>query len=425
MGGEVTMPASEDRAEHVSLLRWQLEPESARTARVTKQSPVPVTAFLTCAALFFTACVGVLVVGSRPAVPGVVLPLSSLQSRRDASAAGERALMESLRFDERWYDQGNTLDAIKIDHEREGLGATSQADFPTQAGFEAWRGAPYWQHFREIPVSFNRPAKEMRDEPLVVVGHATDRGDAPLWLSSLRRHALPAATSGEGTWWHGDEDKRMGLKAALITLQGLNEGREEGHERMREDALESGFGGESTRERGTGNDPVVAFTDTADALFACDAREMLLRFEAADADVLISREGDGGAIIGRASKMLELVRDFESFLLEAKTPERGKSLGAGAAWSDFYKSCAPSADASASAQLYDDRVCLSRYLSERAAAGDARVKRDVRGSLLVTVGGADARRETLAAAPCVFHFSDPTTKALMKPMAAKFPGVLV
>ena len=305
------------------------------------------------------------------------------------------------------------------------MGATSQAEFPTQAGFEAWRGAPYWQHFREIPVSFNRPAKEMRDEPLVVVGHATDRGDAPLWLSSLRRHALPAATSGEGTWWHGDEDKRMGLKAALITLQGLNEGREEGHERMREDALESGFGGERTRERGTGNDPVVAFTDTADALFACDAREMLLRFEAADADVLISREGDGGAIIGRASKMLELVRDFESFLLEAKTPERGKSLGAGAAWSDFYKSCAPSADASAFAQLYDDRVCLSRYLSQRAAAGDARVKRDVRGSLLETVGGADARRETLAAAPCVFHFSDPTTKALMKPMAAKFPGVLV
>ena len=50
----------------------------------------------------------------------------------------------------------------------------------------------------------------------MVVGHATDRGDAPLWLSSLRRHALPAATSGEGTWWHGDEDKRMGLKAALV-----------------------------------------------------------------------------------------------------------------------------------------------------------------------------------------------------------------
>ena len=42
------------------------------------------------------------------------------------------------------------------------------------------------------------------------------------------------------------------------------------------------------------------------------------------------------------------------------------------------------------------------------------------------MGGADANRETLAGgAPCVFHFSDPATKALMKPMAAKFPGVLV
>mgnify|MGYP004374335971 CR=1 FL=1 len=414
------MPASKDRAEHVSLLRWQLEPESARTARVTKQSPVPVTAFLTCAALFFTACVGVLVVGARPAVPGVVLPLSSLQSRRDASAAGERALMESLRFDERWYDQGNTLDAVKIDHEREGLSATSQADFPTQAGFEAWRGAPYWQHFREIPVGFNRPAKTMRDEPLVVVGHATNRGDAPLWLSSLRRHALPAATSGEGTWWHGDEDKRMGLKAALLALEGLRDGRGE-VERG------GGFAGKKASR-----EPVVVFTDTAEALFACDAREMLRRFEALDADVLTTRGGDGGAIIGRVSKMLELVQDFESFLREPtreagpSSERRRPSLGAGAAWSDFYKSCAPSAGADAAARLYDDRVCLIRYVSERAAAGDARVKRDTLGSLLETVGGADANRETLAGgAPCVFHFSDPATKALMKPMAAKFPGVLV
>ena len=127
------MPASEDRAEHVSLLRWQLDPASARTARVTKQSPVPVTAFLTCAALFFTACVGVLVVGARPAVPGEVLPLSSLQSRRDASAAGERALMESLRFDERWYDQGNTLDAIKTTTRARGR-ARVQAISPRSPG---------------------------------------------------------------------------------------------------------------------------------------------------------------------------------------------------------------------------------------------------------------------------------------------------
>ena len=423
------MPASEDRAEHVSLLRWQLDPASARTARVTKQSPVPVTAFLTCAALFFTACVGVLVVGARPAVPGEVLPLSSLQSRRDASAAGERALMESLRFDERWYDQGNTLDAIKIDHAREGTRATSQADFPTQPGFEAWRGAPFWQHFREIPVGFNRPAKTMRDEPLVVVGHATDRGDAPLWLSSLRRHALPAATSGEGTWWHGDEDKRMGLKAALVTLRGLGEERaREGRDQSRG---QSEPRGSRRRAREHERDPVIVFTDTADALFACDAPEMLRRFEAADADVLTAWRGDSGTIIGRASKMLELIRDFEAFLNEptekASESSRGVPLGAGAAWADFYKSCGASADASAAAPTgYDDRVCLSRYVAERAAAGDARVKQDVSGSLLETVGQSfDASRLTRAAAPCVFHFADPATKALMKPVAAKFPGLLV
>ena len=40
---------------------------------------------------------------------------------------------------------------------------------------------------------------------------------------------------------------------------------------------------------------------------------MLRRFEAADADVLTAWRGDSGAIIGRASKMLELVRDFEAF----------------------------------------------------------------------------------------------------------------
>jgi hypothetical protein len=176
---------------------------------------------------------------------------------------------------------------------------------------------------------------------------------------------------------------------------------------------------------------VIVFTDTADALFACDAPEMLRRFEAADADVLTAWRGDSGAIIGRASKMLELIRDFEAFLNEptekASESSRGVPLGAGAAWADFYKSCGASADASAAAPTgYDDRVCLSRYVAERAAAGDARVKQDVSGLLLETVGQSfDASRLTRAAAPCVFHFADPATKALMKPVAAKFPGLLV
>ena len=65
--GAVTRPSSGDRAEHVSLLGHQLDPSSAREARVTKQSAAPVAIFLTCAVLFFTSCVFVLVLGAHPA----------------------------------------------------------------------------------------------------------------------------------------------------------------------------------------------------------------------------------------------------------------------------------------------------------------------------------------------------------------------
>ena len=85
---------------------------------------------------------------------------------------------------------------------------------------------------------------------------------------------------------------------------------------------------------------MIVFTDTADALFACDAPEMLRRFEAADADVLTAWRGDSGAIIGRASKMLELIRDFEAFLNEPTGKGvRGAARRPGprraAAWADF------------------------------------------------------------------------------------------
>ena len=229
------MPASEDRAEHVSLLRWQLDPASARTARVTKQSPVPVTAFLTCAALFFTACVGVLVVGARPAVPGEVLPLSSLQSRRDASAAGERALMESLRFDERWYDQGNTLDAIKIDPQREGRERNVAGGFPHAARVRGVRGAPFWQHFREIPVGFNRPAKTMRDER---AGGGRARHRPRRRAAVAEQPAAARAAGGDVRGGHVVARRRgqeqMGLKAALVILRGLGEERaREGRDQSR------------------------------------------------------------------------------------------------------------------------------------------------------------------------------------------------
>jgi hypothetical protein len=444
MGGEVTMPAFEHRAEHVSLLRWQLEPESARTATVTKQSAVPVTAFLTCAALFFTACVGVLVVGARPAAPGVVLPVVSLAASRDASALRDRALMDSLAFDERWYDQGSTLDAVKIDHQREGASETDRDDFAPQLGFEKWRGAPYWQHFREIPVRFNRPSREMAREKLVVVGHATDRSDIPLWLGSLRRHDLPGVTSGEGARRHGDEDQNMGLKAALLKLRELAMSHDP-------DANAS-----SPKDEPESFDPIVVFTDAAATMFACDADEMARRFDRMDADVVVGTDlssgtprrgttrggiswGDGGSIVGRRSKMVELIERLESFPAENERMKRKRGEGEKRFDFDLYAACANETSA------HDDRTCLKRYISEEMSREGSRVTLDSDGVLLHAMRGTEMRDYVANAfgeptyekggevsaferprdAPCVFHFNDEKTKEFMKPMANAFPGVFV
>ena len=113
--GVVTVPASADRMEHVSLLRHHLEPENSRDARVTKQPVLPVTTFLMCAALFLTACVGVLVVGARPDVPGGGR-IVSISSLREAEAARDRAIDTDLIQDPRWFDQGRPLDRITVYH---------------------------------------------------------------------------------------------------------------------------------------------------------------------------------------------------------------------------------------------------------------------------------------------------------------------
>ena len=113
--GVVTVPASADRMEHVSLLRHHLEPENSRDARVTKQHVLPVTTFLMCAALFLTACVGVLVVGARPDVPGGGR-IVSISSLREAEAARNRAIDTDLIQDPRWFDQGRPLDRITVYH---------------------------------------------------------------------------------------------------------------------------------------------------------------------------------------------------------------------------------------------------------------------------------------------------------------------
>ena len=510
--GVVTVPASADRMEHVSLLRHHLEPEHARDARVTKQSVLPVTTFLMCAALFFTACVGVLVVGARPDVPGGgrVVSISSL---REAEVARNRAIDAALVQDSRWFDQGRPLDRITVYHDAERLTQRDQEDFDVAPGFDAWRGAPFWQHFHEIPVSYNRPAREMSQKSLVVVGHATDRAKTPLWTGSIARHKLAAAATGEGTWWHDGEDKIMGLKAALLRLGRLSK---------------IGGGKKETY------DPVVVFSDASDSLFSCDETEMLERFESMGADVVVSatarchrpdgacaggaplprdaepdaktnaaesrvgatrrrsnvdasderRTGDegnaskptdaketgsrrrvdaapaaaktktnakvprawadAGALVGRRSKLLELVEELESFLV--RDPRAFAARGKGLSWGKFYRECAPVARASGSRSNatvtsglgFDDQACLNRYVAEKAKSGDTRVVMDFEGKLLRAVGTGmgtgtgtgtgtgrawgDAAQSTQA--PCVWHF-DGASRANMRPMIVRFPGTFV
>ena len=176
--GAVTRPSSGDRAEHVSLLGHQLDPSSAREARVTKQSAAPVAIFLTCAVLFFTSCVFVLVLGAHPAAgranAAAVAPISSLRYARGATSVGvpesalearDAAIARGLTFDPRWFRQGGLAPD-------ESLSPVAGAAEAPQLGFERWRGAPFWRRFRAMPVSFNRPRVAMREEPLVVATHA-------------------------------------------------------------------------------------------------------------------------------------------------------------------------------------------------------------------------------------------------------------
>jgi hypothetical protein len=351
------------------------------------------------------------------------------------------------------------------------LGITEQDQdaFVPQAGFEKWRGAPYWMHFTEMPVSFNREPARMKKEKLVVVGHTTERDATPLFMASIHKHGLAAAISGAGTWWgplyesnpvddpaletawfhnprthiqvktrfqtlrfhkcnlyrpttrwHNFEDKNMGLKAAMLKLP-------------------------------EGEDPVVIYSDAADSMYTCDADEMLARFNALDADLVVGTEtqcwppdsnncvmgqgvmeegmaagmevisdegrvpdlsgklgsvdayprprmwGNGGVIMGRRSKMMELVAQFEDFLVE--NPVIKAKRGKGTSWGAFYKSCKPynmtddewqaavTAEAPTTWMSFNDQLCLNRFMIEKAEQRDLRVKFDRDSTLMHTMVG--------------------------------------
>ena len=83
--------------------------------------------------------------------------------------------------------------------------------------------------------------------------------------------------------------------------------------------------------------------------------------------------------------------------------------------------------------LFDDQTCLNRYLMESAGARDTKVKVDMDGSLMLSVGGTPLTEfrstrdgevywEKTQKAPCVWHFNNPDSKKLMPIIAKKFPS---
>ena len=157
---------------------------------------------------------------------------------------------DMLGFDAPWFPQGKTADQVKIDHATIGAQARKQEDFVPQHGFERWRGAPYWQHYTEMPVEFNAPRWKMQSKDLVVATHTTDKDKSKLFMASVHKHGLAASVSGVGTWWHSHEDKQIGLKASLVRMPAGDDGA----------------------------DPIVILADSDDSMFTCGAEEIVRRF---------------------------------------------------------------------------------------------------------------------------------------------------
>ena len=266
----------------------------------------------------------------------------------------------------------------------------------TPARFRGVEGRSLWNDVEEIPVLFTKGAD---NADFVVVGHSTDLGKDKFFLASLHKHGIHAALSGNGTSWHWFEDKLMGAKAALLQM--------------------------------TGN-PVVMFADTTDVMFSCSEGEILDRFDATDARVLIGGESqlwpeidtyfdmqderdfiernsakmdpeiglrrgatktpdgidprpnkwaNGGAWMGRRNDILDYFEELESYLV---TNSANQGAGDG-----FKKACKPYKmsdrtykERTVAAGFFDDQTCLNRYLMESAGARDSKVKLDMDGSVI-------------------------------------------
>jgi len=346
-------------------------------------------------------------------------------------------------------DGGAYSEHLNLRLSREGAARVTSQRPPR--GFEGWKGAPLWDDVGEIPVLFTKGADEA---DFVVVGHSTDLSKDKYFLASLHKHGIHAALSGNGTRWHWFEDKLMGAKAALLQMSG---------------------------------NPVVMFADTTDVMFSCPDTEILARFAKTGADILIGGESqlwpeidtyfdmtderefllktatkmgekniglvdeaadatdgedrfpnkwaNGGTWMGRRNDLLDYFSEIEGYLT---TNVESQGVGDG-----FARACKPYKMTNTeyekrtiAAGFFDDQTCLNRFLMESAWQRNSRVKVDMDGSLMLSLGGTDPNTfktakdgrvfwEKTQKAPCVWHFNNPDSKKRMPAVAKKFPGYWV
>jgi len=226
-------------------------------------------------------------------------------------------------------------------------------------------------------------------------------------------------------------------------------------------------------------EPIVVASDTGDVLFSCTPEDLAERFEAADADMIVSGEtqlypevksyfeknedmewsntrnilgeigraaeakpvrgerpyhwANAGLIMGRRSALIKYISEVEDLLVDMRSKDER-----------FPMSCRPyewtdeqTREKEFNNGFYDDQLCLNAYAMKQIINRNTRFKIDQDGSILHSPGGIDMNQmkqnpktgrvynaET-GKSPCAWHFNNPNSKDRMIEAIEKYPNYFV
>jgi len=358
-------------------------------------------------------------------------------SRRFKPIDGVVDQMTAVPMTESTAALGRAVKMIQVEDEKHGSRVLPSF-------LKRWHKAPFWNSHQYIPVH-RSPKNGIRS--VVVVGHATNMTKyAGEWLASAAHWGLPASISGHGTHWTNWEEKTMGLRTNLEHMEG---------------------------------EPIVVASDTGDVLFSCTPEDLAERFEAADADMIVSGEtqlypevksyfeknedmewsntrnilgeigraaeakpvrgerpyhwANAGLIMGRRSALIKYISEVEDLLVDMRSKDER-----------FPMSCRPyewtdeqTREKEFNNGFYDDQLCLNAYAMKQIINRNTRFKIDQDGSILHSPGGIDMNQmkqnpktgrvynaET-GKSPCAWHFNNPNSKDRMIEAIEKYPNYFV